>query len=213
LAKSSGPKNAGAKAPRRRRGFLFWFTLLLLVLAAVAFHRAILTSLGEMLVAQDKLEKCDADLVLSGEDGDGLRTRKAVDLYKEGWVKKVVLSGARETFGHYETDFAAPLALSLGVPPRDLIVIPSRARSTQEEAIAVQPDLQRAGIHSLILVTSNFHSSRARRYFRRLYGDRMKIIVAPADNEFFHPDSWWQTREGMKYFLWEFTKYVTSYFS
>ena len=183
----------------------------LLLLAAVSFHRAILTALGEHLLAQDKLEKSDGALVLSGEDGDGLRTRKAVELYKQGWVKKVVLSGVREPFGHYETDYSGPLALSLGVPQKDLLIIPSRARSTLEEANATVPQMERDGIHSMILVTSNFHSSRARRYFRRVCGDRIRVLVCPAANDYFHPDSWWQTREGMKYFVWETAKFWTSY--
>jgi uncharacterized SAM-binding protein YcdF (DUF218 family) len=202
---------AGTKGTRRR-GMIVLLAFVLLVLALLAFHRTILTALGEHLLAQDKLEKSDAALVISGEDGDGTRTRTAVALYKQGWVKKVVLSGARGTFGHYESDYSGPLALSLGVPPKDLIVITSRARSTQEEANVVVPEMERVGIRSIILVTSNFHSSRARRYFRRVCKDRMRVLVNPADNEFFHPDSWWQTREGMKYFLWESAKFWTSYF-
>jgi uncharacterized SAM-binding protein YcdF (DUF218 family) len=199
-----------AKGGRRRRIILL-LAFGLFFLAAVSFHRIILTALGEHLLAQDQLVKSDADLVLSGEDADGARTRKAVDLYKQGWVKKVVLSGARGSYGHYETDYSGPLALSLGVPQNDLMIIPSRARSTLEEANAVVPQMERAGIHSMILVTSNFHSSRARRYFRRVCGDRIHVIVCPVENEFFHPDSWWQTREGMKYFLWETAKFWTSY--
>ena len=195
----------------RRRWMVFLLAIALLILAAVAFHRAILTALGQELLAQDKLEKSDADLVLSGEDGDGSRTRKAVELYKEGWVKKVVLSGARATFGHYETDFSAPLALSLNVPAKDLMVIPSRARSTFEEANVTVPEMERAGIHSIILVTSNYHTSRARRYFRRVCKDRMRVLVCPTENDWYQPDSWWQTREGKKYFLWETLKYWTSY--
>jgi uncharacterized SAM-binding protein YcdF (DUF218 family) len=195
----------------RRRWIIVLLAFSLVLLAAVAFYRPILTALGKSLMAQDQLERSDAALVLSGEDGDGYRTRNAVELYKKGWVKKVILSGARGPFGHYETDFSAPLALYLGVPPKDLMVIPSRARSTLEEANAVVPEMERAGIHSIILVTSNYHSSRARRYFRRVCQDRVRVLACPIDDDWFHPDSWWQTREGRKYFLLETTKFWTAY--
>lgn len=190
----------------RRRWFIAFFALLLAGLAGLAFHRAILTAAGEWIVADDPPQKADAAVVLSGESGDGLRTRVAVDLYKHGWVKKVVLSGARSTFRHYETDFSAPLALSLGVPVADLMVITHRARSTQEEAEIVTQEMQRAGMHSLIVVTSNFHTQRARGIFRKVCGDKMRVTAKAAEDDWFAPDSWWQNREGRKTFLLEVTK-------
>jgi uncharacterized SAM-binding protein YcdF (DUF218 family) len=196
----------------RRRWIIVLLTVALLLLALVSFHRPLLTAWGEWLLAEDPPQKSDVALVLSGEDGDGSRTRKGVELYKNGWVKKLVLSGARASFGHYETDFSAPVALSLGVPPKDLMVITSRARSTREEAQAVIPELERAGVHSVIVVTSNYHSSRARRIFKSVCGERVRILASPMDSDWFRPDSWWQTREGRKYFLLETTKFWTAYF-
>ena len=111
----------------------------------------------------------------------------------------------------YETDFSGPLALSLGVPEKDLMILPHRARSTLEEANAVVPDMERAGIHSMILVTSNYHTHRAKRYFLRVCKDRIKVIAYPANNDWFSPDNWWQSREGMKFFFFEATKSWTSY--
>jgi uncharacterized SAM-binding protein YcdF (DUF218 family) len=199
-----------AKTSGRRR-IVFLLALPLVAFALIAFHRQILTAAGEWLLAEDKLVKSDAAVVISGEDGDGMRTRAAVKLYKQHWVERVVLSGARGSFGHYETDFMGPLALSLGVPQKDLLIIAHRGRSTFEEANAVLPDLQRAGIHSIILVTSNYHTRRARRYFRRVFQDRISVVVHGADAAWFQPDSWWQSREGLKFFFFEFTKSWTSY--
>ena len=199
------PKRSG------RRRIVALLALLLIAFALIVFHRQILTAAGQWLLADDPLVKSDAALVLSGEDGDGLRTRAAVKLYQDHWVAKVALSGARGAFGHYETDYMGPLALSMGVPEKDVILIPHRARSTFEEANAVLPELEHAGVHTMILVTSNFHTRRARRYFRRVFGDRISVTVHGADNNWFQPDSWWQTREGMKFFFFEFTKSWTSY--
>jgi len=116
-------------------------------------------------------------------------------------VKKVVLSGARESFRHFETDYSGPLALSLGVPEKDLMIVTHRARSTLEEANAVVPGNGACRIRSMILVTSNFHTHRAKRYFERVCKNRMTVIAYPANNDFFSPDDWWKSREGLKYFF------------
>ena len=197
-----------------RRLLVVLLAVSLLLAAGAVFHRRLLSAAGEWLVAGDPLVKSDAALVLSGEDADGDRTRAGVWLYQHGWVKKLALSGAREAFGHYETDYSGPLALSLGVPEKDLLILTSRSRSTQEEAETTLAELQRAGVHSLILVTSNYHTRRARRFFRNVAGKimpgQMQIIVYGARDEWFHPDSWWQTREGMKTFFFETMKTWTS---
>src|SRR5262249_23649221 len=158
---------------------------------AFAFHRPILTLFGEWLIAQDPLVKSDAALVLSGEDSDGKRTRKAVQLYHQGMVRKVALSGAMGSFNHYETDFSEPLARVLGVPPGDLIVLPHKGRSTLEEARETVPPLSKAGIHSIIVVTSSYHTRRARRYFQRVArAYQISVSAAPAESDWFRPDAW-----------------------
>jgi uncharacterized SAM-binding protein YcdF (DUF218 family) len=186
-------------------------TFVLLAIAAIAFHRQILTFAGGLLVSDDKLEKSDAILVLSGEDGDGTRARTGAELYLQGWAKKLVLSGARSSFNHYETDFAGPVALAMGVPQKDLMILTHRARSTLEEGRIVVPEMERAGIHSIILVTSSYHTRRAKRYLKQVCGDRLRVITHPVDSDWFAPDNWWTTREGRKYFLNESTKAITAY--
>jgi len=196
---------------RRRVTTIALLTVFLLGFALVAFHRPILTFAGGLLVSSDQLVKSDAILVLSGEDGDGSRTRTGAELYLHGWAKKLVLSGARGSFNHYETDFMGPVALSMGVPQEDLIIITHRARSTLEEARIVVPEMERDGIHSMILVTSSYHTRRAKRYFLQVCKDRISVITQPVDSDWFAPDNWWTTREGRKYFLTEATKAVTAY--
>ena len=161
---------------------------------------------GHILVADDPLEKCEAAVVLSGEKENGFRTREAVLLYKNGWVKKIVLSGANFGFGNHETDFSLPLAVRLGVPRENLLPIPHEGRSTLEEARTLLPVMEKAGIRTAIIVTSNFHTRRARLIFRRVCRGRMRVLVHPVADEWFQPDSWWRSREGSKTFLLETTK-------
>lgn len=199
--------------PRRSRAgcFLLLLVLLFLALVGVVFRRPLLVAAGRWLVTDDRLEKCDAAVVLSGEDGDGRRTREAVTLYKNGWVRKIVLSGTLGPFSHYETNFSLPLAVSLGVARDDLVVITHQGRSTKEEAAVLLPPMEKSGIRSIILVTSNYHTARARRIFLQVCRGRLRVLAHPASNQWFQPDSWWQSREGRKVFLLESAKRLNSF--
>lgn len=196
--------------PGKHLGRRLLLGLLVVLLLGVVFRRPLLVGAGHWLVAQDPPEKCDAAVVLSGEDEDGTRTRTAVVLYKDGWVRKIVLSGARGAFGHFESDFSLPLALSLGVPRSDVLVVTHTARSTLAEAETMIPIMEKAGIRSIVVVTSGFHTARARKLFLRACRGRMRVLARPVENSWFQADSWWQSREGLKIFFYEMVKRVDS---
>jgi uncharacterized SAM-binding protein YcdF (DUF218 family) len=177
----------------------------------VGFHRTLLTAAGDWLIVSDPLQKTDAAIVLSGEESEGLRVRGGVDLYKAGWVRKLVLSGTRSSFGRYETDYSSALAISLGVPKDDMLIVTHRMRNTYDEAKVLLPVLEERGLRSVIVVTSNYHTRRARMLFREAIGDRVQVRVYPVHSEWFAPDAWWQSREGLKTFLLESTKIVDAW--
>jgi uncharacterized SAM-binding protein YcdF (DUF218 family) len=86
-----------------------------------------------------------------------------------------------------------------------------RAKSTQEEAERVIPELRRLGARSFLLVTSEYHTRRAEKIFRKLAPEiEMRVIAAP--DEYFRPDSWWRNREGRKIVYIEWSKTVASWF-
>ena len=62
-------------------------------------------------------------------------------------------------------------------------------------------ELQKRGVHSFLLVTSDFHSARARRIYlateREMgYAPTFRTVTAP--DEFFRAGSWWRNREAEK---------------
>ena len=189
----------------------------LLVLAAVLaasvylLRRPMLMGLAGMLVTASPLEKADAAVVLGGEGCyTGCRVRAAVQLYKAGWVGKLVLSGPRLGYGVYETEFSVPLAVSLGVPKSDILAVPSTARSTAEEAQLLCPLLERRGMRSFYVVSSDFHTRRARRIFLNAGGGRLRVLACPAPDDWFPVDGWWRSREGRKIFVTETAKLAYS---
>lgn len=175
----------------------------------VLFHTAILTALGGFLVDAGPPQKADMIVVLAG-DGFGHRILTAGQLVREGYAPKALVSGPDGSYGNYECDLAIPFAVRAGYPESYFIPAPHHARSTDEEVRVLNAKLHALGVKSILLVTSNFHTRRAGKIFRRLAPD-LRIFVVAAPDEYFKPDSWWRNREARKTFLYEWMKTVAEW--
>jgi uncharacterized SAM-binding protein YcdF (DUF218 family) len=180
------------------------------LLLAAALHTQILSGLGSYLVRAGPPEKADAALVLAG-DNSGSRILTAAELEREGYVRKVVVSGPGEVYGLYECDLAIPFAVKKGYPESYFEHAEHWAHSTAEEARATAPRLRRDGYRRIILVTSDYHTRRAAKIFRAAAPDLTFVVVAAPD-AYFSADGWWRTREGQKIFLIEWEKTVAAWF-
>ena len=75
--------------------------------------------------------------------------------------------------------------------------------------------LKQRNIHSFLLVTSSYHTARARRIYLKVEHERgggPELRVVAAGDQFFKARGWWHNREGRKTVLLEWTKTVTSAF-
>jgi uncharacterized SAM-binding protein YcdF (DUF218 family) len=192
---------------RRRRRTLSIVVLITLVAGgsgAYLLRRPLLSRLGRALVVADPLEKADAAVVWAGPPmSQDHQLHTAARLYRDGWVRKLVLSGPRGPYGIYETEFSSPLAISLGIPQADILAVPNTTRFIDQEAELLVAVLAGRGLRTVYVVTANYHSRRARRIFRQAAGGRLRVLVYPATDDWFNPDTWWQSREGRKAFLME----------
>jgi uncharacterized SAM-binding protein YcdF (DUF218 family) len=84
-----------------------------------------------------------------------------------------------------------------------------RALSTDEEARAFVPELEKRGIRRLLIVTSDFHTARAHRVFRRNIPSSIELRMVGAPDKYFRAHGWWHTREGRKTWFFETTKTLT----
>jgi uncharacterized SAM-binding protein YcdF (DUF218 family) len=71
------------------------------------------------------------------------------------------------------------------------------------------PELKRRNIRSILLVTSDYHTARARRTFLSTWrklggGPSLRAIAAPDIS--FQAASWWKTRESQKITYMEWSK-------
>ncbi len=95
------------------------------------------------------------------------RTRRAVELWREGRAPVIVLTGGIGDNPPSEARAAADLARDLGVPESALL-LEDRSRSTEDNA---RFTYERFGGHRILLVSDAYHVFRAERVFGQFYED------------------------------------------
>jgi uncharacterized SAM-binding protein YcdF (DUF218 family) len=189
-------------------------SLLALALLTVALYFTSglwLPIVGRALVYDEGPGKADIAVVLAG-DYTGRRITGAAELARCGYVPAILVSGPPGFYGINEADAAIHYIVAKGYPAEWFYPLRHTALSTREEAEAVLNELQRRDIHSFVLVTSNFHTRRARRIFlaaerTRGGGPVMRVVAVPDQD--YDPTAWWRTRQGRKMAFLEWTKTVT----
>jgi uncharacterized SAM-binding protein YcdF (DUF218 family) len=185
-------------------------------LAAAAALAAVLAYAGRLLVATDPLPPtADAIVLLAGSIPD--RTLEAVDLYRAGVAPRVVVTRERLPRGESrlrargvrlpETGELTVGALRrLGVPPSAIVVLRRRTRSTESEAATIARWACARHQNSLVVVTSRYHSRRARLILRRALGPDVRLTMRPSRYDGFSARGWWQDRRDAKAVLSEYEK-------
>jgi uncharacterized SAM-binding protein YcdF (DUF218 family) len=176
--------------------------LAVVVIAGMAYfaRRLWLPMAGYALIHSDAPAKADIAVVLAG-DFQGRRIEKAAQLVKAGYVPQVLVSGPPGVYGIDESDLAVQFIERKGYPAQWFIPFPDPSYSTKEESGYILRELRRRNIHRFLLVTSDYHSARARGIYlateREMgYAPQFQTVTAP--DEFFHADSWWRNREAQK---------------
>ena len=201
-------------AGRPRFPYRLLFAIVALAAIVYATSGVWLAALGRGLIYNDGPGKADIAVVLAG-DYTGGRIVAAAELTRKGYVPLVLVSGPPGFYGLNEADAAIRFITAKGYPAAWFVPLRHTGLSTQAEAGFVLNDLQRRGVHSFILVTSNYHSRRARRLFlkaekKRGGGPELRAFAAPDGR--YDPAAWWRSREGRKIAFLEWTKTVTSLF-
>jgi uncharacterized SAM-binding protein YcdF (DUF218 family) len=186
--------------------------LALICVAAYATRGVWLRWIGYCLVHDDGPAKADCAVVLAG-DPYGNRIVRGAELVQKGYVPMVLVSGPPGFYGVNEADLAIQFAVGKGFPREWFIPVRHRGLSTRGEAKIFLDELRQRNLHSFLLVTSDFHTARARRIF--LGAERDKGYEAPfrtvaAPDAYFLPDGWWHDREARKITLLEWVKTVAT---
>jgi uncharacterized SAM-binding protein YcdF (DUF218 family) len=176
----------------------------------IVIHPLYLGVLGNFLVVSEPLSKSDALVVLDGDYPENERLLYAVGLWREGYAPRIILSAKLADWMSYEDYPAWRYAMKLKeLPPDAVFVVGHDADSTKEEAQKLLPYLREYGFKKIIIVTSNYHTRRARKVFEKAWaGSGIRMSVAAAGSSKFHPDDWWKHRTDSRMFFYEFSKTI-----
>ena len=180
---------------------LFLFILIGLVCIVYVARHPLLRLAGSYWVVDDEPENSDVIVILGDDNFNGDRATRAAELYKSGFAPHIIASGRflrpyasiSELEQHDLTD--------RGVPQSAIVRLTHMADDTREECIAIGQQLAAHGWRKVILVTSNYHTRRSRYICERLFPAGTILRMAAARDSEYNPDSWWESRQGLKILL------------
>ena len=175
-----------------------------------AARRPILRLAGESWVVEDPLQQSDALLLLSDDNFFADRATRASELYRQKLAPVVVASGRRLRPSAGIAELMEHDLIERGVPKERIIRFPHDADNTREEAQALRALAVEKSWHSVIVVTSNYHTRRARYIFQRVFPASVTVRVASARDGEFDPEHWWENRKSLKDFTREVAAMVVA---
>ena len=173
---------------------------------------------GRFLARSDRLEKADLIVVLGGARIE--RWLEAVDLYKEGWAPRLLISPgqispietsllARGVRYPREGDLARDAAVAMGIPAGAIVLPPGGVDNTAAEAAMVRKAVSPESTRRVIVVTSSYHLRRAGYAFRReLAGSGVEVIMHASRYDEAEPARWWRHRQDIRSILSELPKFA-----
>jgi uncharacterized SAM-binding protein YcdF (DUF218 family) len=165
---------------------------------------------AETWIVEDPLEKADALIVLSGDNFYADRATRAAELFREGKAPLIVASGRRLRPNAGIAELMEHDLVERGVPKDKILRFTHDADSTREEADALVKLAKTRKWHKTIVVTSNYHTRRARYIFNRVFPQDIEVRVASARDGDFDPQRWWEKRKSAKELMHEFAGMVVS---
>ncbi|MEZ4650241.1 MAG: YdcF family protein [Candidatus Eisenbacteria bacterium] len=189
-----------AERRSHRRKFLRNLVLFVLFLVVIRLGTPILANAyGEWLVVGDDLVPADVAVALSGADGE--RLLAAIELYKAGTAKKILIVGPPVPIlkvysgdeGLTQGEAKRRIAIRRGVAEEDILV-ELRASSTYQEAETIRDVAAREGWEDVIVVTSPLHTRRARATLHKVLkgsGVTIQMHHLPLGRSSQNPKDWW----------------------
>jgi len=180
-----------------------------LALLLMLFREQWLTFIGDFLILSDSMHSVDVIHVIAGED---YRTDYAIKLYNQGFGKKMFFTGGWCDLHLYRHgEHAQERSLSQGVPLEAIAFDDSKVLSTYMEAerlkewIANSPD----PVRSVIVVSDPFHMRRVRWTYQKVFGDQLRVQMAPVPFELTpYQHTWWKDKESRQNVREEYSKLV-----
>lgn len=155
-------------------------------------------------------------MMVLGGDRD-VRPFVAAAWWKAGWARAVLVPGVTPHADSrpdepLEEEILLAVLLHRGVPRTAVQVLPGACVSTRDEGRALARFLARQpGRPQVAVVTSMYHTRRARRIFRRELGEAAdQIVFVSAPTDAFDETNWWRFEQGIRIYALEYGKLLYS---
>ena len=203
------PLNSSVRLRHWRRGLIYGL-LLAAVLAAF---------LPYGLIVRVPLARADALVVFSGSATYIERMDWAAQLWREGRAPLIIVTydfqsagwDVRRQRNPTFTERAVDVLRSQGVPAESIIVVHQGSYNTRGEAEAALDYARNQGLHSLLFVTSAYHTRRSWWTVRQVCANSGLILgidAPPPGRETPPPWRWWSESIGWKLVPGEYLKFI-----
>jgi uncharacterized SAM-binding protein YcdF (DUF218 family) len=171
------------------------------------------------LIVSAPLDRADAIVVLSGSSTLSERAEHAARLYSEHRAERIILTSDNQQGGWSSTERRNPYFYEIlrnelirgGVPPQNIDLAGPAVHSTREEAVALSQYLKVQNLHSILIVTSSYHSRRALWTFRSVFrGSNTQVGLDPVPTGIQTPlpGTWWLHQKGWEFVFVEYLKLI-----
>lgn len=181
------------------RKFLFYSLLMLFMAWTAGF---VLFNQEINSYETDNTTKTDAIIVLTGGRN---RITEAVKLLNEGMGEKMLISGVQKNIS--PKDIEKRNAVNLTDKPE--IEFEKQSKNTVENAIKTNEWIKQNNIHSIRLVTSNYHIPRSLQEFKA-QNTNLEIIINPVYSEKVSK-KWWKNIGSFRLIASEYNKFLFVY--
>lgn len=204
--------------PRRARRTVIGLGAALVLLLLVWLLRVqILFGIARLVEVRQPPLRSDVIFLLSGDARTAGRADHAARLYARGFAPLILIARPESPpaafRGHYPNDADVNIALlrDAGVPGAAIreVRVPGGVTSTLEEGRLLGWYLRRHPVARVTVVTSEYHTRRARWAIRREVGDTdAEIRMSGARDPRFHAGNWWRSEAGLLAYFEEYVKWA-----
>jgi len=199
------------KKPLQRRGehggilanlVALLFVVALCVVVYFARH-PIMRYAAESWVVNEPPAHADAILLLGDDNFYADRATHAAELFRQGVAPEIVASGRKLRPNAGVSELLEHDLVERGVPRESILRFPHDADGTREEAVALGKMVEAHKWKTVVVVTSNYNTRRARYIFQGVFPPSIAVSVASAHDGDFDPERWWEKRKSVHLFAHE----------
>jgi uncharacterized SAM-binding protein YcdF (DUF218 family) len=167
-----------------------------------ASHVALLRGMARWIDVGRQPQRADYVMVLGG--GEETRPFAAAALVRAGFADRALVARVAPLPADMaklvaeSSEIDRRVLVARGVKPSHVAVLPGAAKSTYDEATALESFLDAHPLASVLVVTDGYHTRRSRWAFRHVLGEQasqVAFVSAPTDE--FDLNYWWRDQWGL----------------